>query len=182
MVAPGLGAQGRSAPPASPAAPADPFRVSMRGQRRARGCGDLAAGLLDVGGHPAGLPMPLPTPLPGSSPPCARARSHACVRARAHRRRNLEASFDEVVEVRGIDSKDAANLALLKRPELGITFTKIAAWTLCKYTKCVFLDADTLVLTNVDELFDRQVLGCADVNRRLLVSSAATRSAVAQPL
>ena len=45
------------------------------------------------------------------------------------------------------------NLALLTRPELGITFTKLHAWNLTQYKKCVFLDADTLVLQNVDELF-----------------------------
>ena len=44
-----------------------------------------------------------------------------------------------------MDSKDSAHLALLARPELGITFTKLHCWTLTDYTKCVFLDADTLV-------------------------------------
>jgi hypothetical protein len=38
---------------------------------------------------------------------------------------------------------------------LGVTFTKIHAWALTQYAKCVFLDADTLPLRNVDELFDR---------------------------
>jgi glycogenin glucosyltransferase len=44
-----------------------------------------------------------------------------------------------------LDSEDAANLALLTRPELGITFTKLHCWRLTQFTKCVFLDADTLV-------------------------------------
>ena len=44
-----------------------------------------------------------------------------------------------------IDSKDAANLALLERPELGITFTKLHCWRLTRFQKAVFLDADTLV-------------------------------------
>lgn len=43
------------------------------------------------------------------------------------------------------DSMDHLHLALLGRPELGITFTKINCWTLTQYSKCVFLDADTLV-------------------------------------
>ncbi|MBN3320548.1 GLYG2 protein, partial [Atractosteus spatula] len=69
--------------------------------------------------------------------------------------------FDEVVEVSGLDSGDLAHLAMLRRPELGITFTKLQCWTLTQYTKCVFLDADTLVLCNVDELFDREELSAA---------------------
>ena len=50
------------------------------------------------------------------------------------------------------------NLALLNRPELGITFTKLHAWNLTQYSKCVFLDADTMVLQNVDELFSHDEL------------------------
>lgn len=53
--------------------------------------------------------------------------------------------FTEVVIVDVLDSRDAAHLALLQRPELGITFTKIHCWGLTQYEKCVFLDADTLV-------------------------------------
>lgn len=50
-----------------------------------------------------------------------------------------------VQEVNVMDSKDSAHLALLARPELGITFTKLHCWTLTDFSKCVFLDADTLV-------------------------------------
>lgn len=57
----------------------------------------------------------------------------------------LEATFNVVVEVNVLDSKDAANLALLSRPELGITFTKLHCWRLTQFEKCVFLDADTFV-------------------------------------
>lgn len=53
--------------------------------------------------------------------------------------------FDEVVAVDPMDSGDSVRLSLLGRPELGVTFTKIHCWTLTKYSKCVFLDADTLV-------------------------------------
>ncbi|KAJ6643247.1 Glycogenin-1, partial [Pseudolycoriella hygida] len=73
----------------------------------------------------------------------------------------LEATFNVVVEVNVLDSKDAANLALLSRPELGITFTKLHCWRLTQFQKCVFLDADTLVLQNCDELFDREELSAA---------------------
>lgn len=57
----------------------------------------------------------------------------------------LENVFDEVITVDVMDSGDRLHLALLGRPELGITFTKIHCWTLTQYSKCVFLDADTLV-------------------------------------
>ncbi|XP_064220621.1 glycogenin-2 isoform X8 [Aotus nancymaae] len=67
----------------------------------------------------------------------------------------LSKVFDEMIEVNLIDSADYIHLAFLKRPELGVTLTKLHCWTLTHYSKCVFLDADTLVLSNVDELFDR---------------------------
>lgn len=57
----------------------------------------------------------------------------------------LEEVFDLVKTVNVLDSNDAANLAVLRRPELGITFTKIHCWNLTQYEKCVFLDADVLV-------------------------------------
>ncbi|XP_007501049.1 glycogenin-2 isoform X2 [Monodelphis domestica] len=69
--------------------------------------------------------------------------------------------FDEVIEVSLEDSTDYVHLALLKRPELGITFTKLHCWTLTHYSKCVFMDADTMVLCNIDELFDREELSAA---------------------
>lgn len=60
-------------------------------------------------------------------------------------RERLGGVFAEVITVDVLDSQDAAHLALLQRPELGITFTKIHCWNLTQYEKCVFLDADTLV-------------------------------------
>ncbi|XP_049452317.1 glycogenin-1-like isoform X2 [Epinephelus fuscoguttatus] len=73
----------------------------------------------------------------------------------------LSSIFDEVCVVDVMDSGDAAHLALMKRPDLGVTFTKLHCWTLTQYSKCVFLDADTLVLSNVDELFEREELSAA---------------------
>jgi glycogenin glucosyltransferase len=73
----------------------------------------------------------------------------------------LRSVFNLVEEVNVLDSQDAAHLALLKRPELGITFTKLHCWRLTQYEKCVFLDADTLVLQNSDELFEREELSAA---------------------
>ena len=44
---------------------------------------------------------------------------------------------------------------------IGITFTKLFAWKLTQYKKCVFMDADTLVLQNIDDCFDRDELSAA---------------------
>jgi len=70
----------------------------------------------------------------------------------------LEQEFDLVTVVDVFDSGDAANLELLKRPELGVTFTKLHCWRLTQFTKAVFMDADTLVLENIDDLFEREEL------------------------
>ncbi|XP_040887836.1 glycogenin-2 isoform X2 [Toxotes jaculatrix] len=78
-----------------------------------------------------------------------------------HSRLALESEFDGVVVVDPMDSEDRLHLSLLGRPELGTTFTKIHCWTLTQYSKCVFLDADTLILCNVDELFERDELSAA---------------------
>ncbi|XP_015838868.1 proteoglycan 4 isoform X1 [Tribolium castaneum] len=76
-------------------------------------------------------------------------------------RAKLATVFDLVQEVNILDSKDESNLRLLKRPELGVTFTKLHCWRLTQFDKCVFLDADTLVLQNCDELFEREELSAA---------------------
>ncbi|KAL2085536.1 hypothetical protein ACEWY4_018856 [Coilia grayii] len=73
----------------------------------------------------------------------------------------LHRIYDEVRLVDVLDSGDTANLAMMKRPDLGVTFTKLHCWTLTHYSKCVFMDADTLVVSNVDELFDREELSAA---------------------
>lgn len=79
-------------------------------------------------------------------------------------RSQLDSLFNEVVTVNVLDSNDETNLALLTRPDLGVTFTKLHCWRLTQYSKCVFLDADTLVLHNVDDLFEREELSaCPDV-------------------
>ncbi|XP_047424598.1 glycogenin-1b isoform X3 [Mugil cephalus] len=73
----------------------------------------------------------------------------------------LKRIYDEVKVVDVLDSGDTAHLAMMKRPDLGVTFTKLHCWTLTQYSKCVFMDADTLVLSNIDELFDREELSAA---------------------
>lgn len=61
-------------------------------------------------------------------------------------RQRLKEVYDIVQEVNVMDSQDAANLALLARPELGVTFTKLHCWRLVQFEKCVFLDSDALVI------------------------------------
>ncbi|XP_038585577.1 glycogenin-1-like isoform X2 [Micropterus salmoides] len=73
----------------------------------------------------------------------------------------LRSIFDEVRVVDVMDSGDVAHLSLMKRPDLGVTFTKLHCWTLTHYSKCVFMDADTLVLSNIDELFEREELSAS---------------------
>lgn len=76
----------------------------------------------------------------------------------------LKSIFDGVTEVDCIDSGDSINLALLGRPELGPTFTKLHLWRLSQFKKVVFMDADTLVLKNIDDLFEREEFSaCADI-------------------
>lgn len=74
------------------------------------------------------------------------------------KRSQLGEIWDKLVDITLIDSGDTENLVLLERPELGCTFSKIRAWKLTEFEKCVFLDADTLVLQNIDDLFERDEL------------------------
>jgi len=68
----------------------------------------------------------------------------------------LQMLFDHVVRVTVLESGDEKRLNLLGRPELGVTVTKIQAWRLTEYEKLLFLDADTMVMQNIDHVFDRQ--------------------------
>ncbi|KRY37142.1 glycogenin-1 [Trichinella spiralis] len=76
-------------------------------------------------------------------------------------RRSLGNVFDSVTQVDVMDSGDESNLALIQRPDLGVTFTKLNCWKLTQYKKCVFLDADCLVLQQCDDLFDYPELSAA---------------------
>ena len=60
-------------------------------------------------------------------------------------RHQLSEVFNLVQQVDVMDSRDTANLSLLTRPDLGVTFTKLHCWRLTQYSKAVFMDADTLV-------------------------------------
>jgi glycogenin glucosyltransferase len=76
-------------------------------------------------------------------------------------RNQLGELFDHTVLVNVLDSSDTSNLELLGRPDLSVTFTKFHCWRLTQFKKCVFMDADTLVIQNIDELFDREELSAA---------------------
>lgn len=78
----------------------------------------------------------------------------------------LKNIFDEVKVVDVLDSGDAAHLAMMKRPDLGVTFTKLQCWTLTHYSKCVFMDADTLVSFNVC-LSPEALRSCGDLCKRV---------------
>lgn len=72
----------------------------------------------------------------------------------------------ECKRVPRIDSMDRARLALLGRPELGPTLTKLHVWGLHEegIGKALFFDADMLVVKGgVDELFGRpELAACPD--------------------
>jgi glycogenin glucosyltransferase len=73
----------------------------------------------------------------------------------------LASVYNEVKEVNVLDSNDESNLALIERPDLGVTFTKLHCWRLTQFSKGVFLDADTMLAQNCDELFEREELSAA---------------------
>ncbi|CAH8500429.1 unnamed protein product [Schistosoma bovis] len=70
-------------------------------------------------------------------------------------RQLLCSTYDNVIEVQPVITKGWSQPVIGGRTELIETFTKIQVWSLTQFTKVVFMDADTLVLQNVDELFDR---------------------------
>lgn len=76
-------------------------------------------------------------------------------------RAKLQEVYDDSTLVNILDSADTENLALIGRPDLGVTFTKLHCWRLTQYSKCVFLDADTFVVQNCDELFERPEFSAA---------------------
>lgn len=70
----------------------------------------------------------------------------------------LSTVFQVVQYVRSLDSLGTTKLALLEQPELGITFEKLNIWRLVQFSKCVYLNPDTLVIQNCDELFTHEEL------------------------
>lgn len=67
--------------------------------------------------------------------------------------------FDEVVIRPALEiPQDDENPNLLLRPWLTKTFSKLNVWTLTSHTKLVYLDSDTLIVKNIDDLFEREEL------------------------
>ncbi|TEA17964.1 Glycogenin-1 [Colletotrichum sidae] len=66
----------------------------------------------------------------------------------------LESHFDLVIPVSGMSSLTTANLDLIGRPDLHATMTKLQLWSLTQFRRVLYLDADTLVMSNLDHLFD----------------------------
>lgn len=74
----------------------------------------------------------------------------------------LNEAFDEVIDVNTLFSDDADNLQLLgrftqflteQRVELDVTYTKLHVWNLLNYDIVAFLDADTICVSNIDDIF-----------------------------
>ena len=76
-------------------------------------------------------------------------------------RTRLEQSFDEALVVDRLVENDTKYLELLLHRELGKALTKISCWLLDRYSKCVFLDPDCLVLRSIDDLSQREELSAA---------------------
>ncbi|XP_013773917.2 uncharacterized protein LOC106458899 [Limulus polyphemus] len=73
-----------------------------------------------------------------------------------HSFRNMLANVYDIVQpVRLLGSQGTTKIALLDQPELGVSFTKLHAWRLIQFSKCIFLDPDVIVIQNCDELFKR---------------------------
>ncbi|GAA6005138.1 hypothetical protein JCM10207_008519 [Rhodosporidiobolus poonsookiae] len=66
----------------------------------------------------------------------------------------LEKSFDVVCGVETITTESWEELKLLGRQDLAATLTKLHVFRLTQYRKIIFLDADTLVLRPLSNLFD----------------------------
>jgi hypothetical protein len=65
----------------------------------------------------------------------------------------VKESYDYVIPMPTFTSANRSNLALLQRPDLALTLTKINLWRLVQFRKCVYVDADILALRAPDELF-----------------------------
>ncbi len=72
---------------------------------------------------------------------------------RAVTRERLETQGWAVREIQPIANPNPVTQQML--PRFGAAYTKLRAWELVDFDKVVLLDADTLVLQNVDDLFTR---------------------------
>ncbi|WQF79812.1 Putative glycosyl transferase, family 8, nucleotide-diphospho-sugar transferase [Colletotrichum destructivum] len=66
----------------------------------------------------------------------------------------LGAVFDLVIPVSAVAGLSTSNLDIIGRPDLHATMTKIQLWSLTRFRRVLYLDSDTLVVSNLDHLFD----------------------------
>jgi len=66
----------------------------------------------------------------------------------------LRGLFDHVIPVPAMAALTTTNLDLIGRPDLHATMTKLQLWSLTQFHRVLYLDADTLVLSNLDHVFD----------------------------
>ncbi|KAK1983477.1 family 8 glycosyl transferase [Colletotrichum cereale] len=66
----------------------------------------------------------------------------------------LRGLFDHVIPVPAMAALTTTNLDLIGRPDLHATMTKLRLWSLSQFRRVLYLDADTLVLSNLDHVFD----------------------------
>jgi glycogenin len=72
----------------------------------------------------------------------------------AESQKQLAESFDIIIPVEPISGIAGKNLAIIGRPDLHTTLTKIQLWSLTQFRRVLYLDADTLVLQSLDHLLD----------------------------
>lgn len=64
----------------------------------------------------------------------------------ASTREMLTKVWDTVVDIAQMDSHDSVRLAMMKRPELGITFSKLSVWKLTQFKKVCKISFFSMVL------------------------------------
>lgn len=61
----------------------------------------------------------------------------------------------KIVEVKPVSCQPSRSIALIRKTDAYNNYcTKVQIWTLTEYEKLIFLDADALVLRNIDHLFE----------------------------
>jgi len=69
--------------------------------------------------------------------------------------KTLKNAFDQVISVDTLITEYSSKYDVLTlRPELAVTFTKMHAFSLTEFDSCCFLDADTMVVENIDHLLE----------------------------
>jgi glycogenin len=74
-------------------------------------------------------------------------------------RTRLEGQGWTIHEIEPIENPNPTTQQML--PRFGAAYTKLRAWQLTDFEKVVLLDADTIVVQNVDDLFDRPEIAAA---------------------